>query len=103
MASDRLGGRRVETPAKLLKRLVFHARLIRNPVHFPALAPIIGEGLFEVSRIWGDVRPNISNQDRSALHVILAEKFPASILEFADMGGPASEPTLLPAQYRFHW
>jgi hypothetical protein len=53
MVSDRLGGRRAETPAKLLKRLVFHTRLIRNPVHFPALAPISGEGPFEVSGNFG--------------------------------------------------
>ena len=41
----------------------FHPCLVRDPVDFPGLAPIIREGLLKVGRIRGDIRPNKSNQD----------------------------------------
>src|ERR1700692_187379 len=41
--------------------------LVRDPVDFPGLAPIIGVGLLEVSRVRRDLRPDKSNIDSSAL------------------------------------
>src|SRR6266478_5485721 len=41
--------------------------LVRDPVDLPGLASIIRVGLLEVSRIRGDLRPDKSNIDGSAL------------------------------------
>src|ERR1700731_2467575 len=67
-----------------------HPCLIRNPIHFPSLASILGEGLLEVRRIRSDLRPNKSTQDGSTIRAgwFRVEKLPASILEFADRGRP---------------
>src|SRR5713101_6320777 len=69
-------------------RFIFHPCLVRDPVDFPGLAPIIRERLLKVGRIRGDVRPNKSNQDGSAIRArwFRVEKLAASILEFADRG-----------------
>src|SRR5229473_3732481 len=69
-------------------RFIVHPCLFRNPVDFPGFASIIREGLLKVGGIRGDVRPNKSNQDRSAIRArwFRVEKLAASILEFADRG-----------------
>src|SRR5258708_4272542 len=69
-------------------RFIFHPCLVRNPVDFPGFAAIIRERLFKVGGIRGDVRPNKSNQDGSAIRAgwFCVEKLAASILEFADRG-----------------
>src|SRR5260370_12123318 len=71
-------------------RFIFHPCLVRDPVDFPGLAPIIRERLLKVSRIRGDVRPNKSNQDGSAIGAgwFRVEKLPPSILQFADLCRP---------------
>jgi hypothetical protein len=66
-------------------RFILHPRLIRNPVHFPSLAAIIGVGLFKVGQIRGGVRPNKSNKDSFAIPFVLAVKLTASILELANL------------------
>src|SRR6266576_747571 len=58
--------------------------LICDPVDFPGLASIIRVGLLEVSRIRGDLRPNKSNIDGSALPLLPIVKLAATILELAD-------------------
>src|SRR5712692_8169514 len=71
-------------------RFIFHPCLVRNPVDFPGLAAIIRERLLKVGRIRGDIRPNKSNQDGSAIRAgwFRVEKLAASILEFADRRRP---------------
>src|SRR5580692_7684348 len=66
-------------------RLTTHARLVRNPVHFPGLAAILREGLLKVRRAGGGIRPKKSNQDHFAINRILSVELAASILEFADL------------------
>src|SRR5262245_38593557 len=71
-----------------ITRLILHPRLVGNPVSFPGLASIIGERLFKVRRIRVDVRPDVSNQNRSAIWAgwFLVEEFAAVVPEFADGG-----------------
>src|SRR5579862_3140053 len=57
-------------------------RLVRDPVHFPGFSSIIRKRLFEVRRIRGQVRPDVSNQYGFAIDRILSVKLAASILEF---------------------
>jgi len=66
-------------------RSVAYPYLVRNPIYFPRLAPIIRERLFKVGRIRGQVRPNESNEYSLAINRILGEELTASILEFADL------------------
>ncbi len=58
----------------------------RDPVHFPRLASIVGEGLFETARIRSDARDNKSNIAGSAIQCFLVEKLAASIFESANRG-----------------
>src|SRR5580704_9009505 len=69
---------------------IWHPCLIRNPIHFPGLASIIGEGLLKVRRIRSDLRPDKSTQDGSTVRAgrFRVKKLSASILEFADRGRP---------------
>jgi hypothetical protein len=62
---------------------IFHQCLVRDPVDFPGLTSVIRERLFKVGRVRGDVRPNKSNQDRSAIRARWSrvEKLAASILD----------------------
>jgi len=59
--------------------------LIGNPVHFPGLAAVLGEGLLEVCGVLRDAGPDVANQDRSAVESVLAVKLADTILEFADL------------------
>jgi hypothetical protein len=45
---------------------------------------------FEVTRIRGDVRPNISSPDSPAIDCVLAKELPAAILEFTHAGWSAN-------------
>jgi hypothetical protein len=67
-------------------RFIFHARVYRDPVHFPSLAPIVRECLFKTARIRSDVRYNESNKDGPLVHSFLREKLAAAILELANRG-----------------
>src|SRR6266852_5905391 len=67
-------------------RLICHACVCRDPVHFPSLASIVREGLFKTAGIRRDVRYNEPNKDGSAIQGFLIVKFAASIFELADRG-----------------
>jgi hypothetical protein len=64
---------------------VFYPRLVGNPVHFPGLASIIGEGLFKVRRAGVRVAPNISNQDAFSIERVLGVKLTTSVLKLTDL------------------
>src|SRR5271155_4773066 len=81
-ARIQIGMRRIS--ARLFRFLVC-PRHARDPIHFPGLASVVREGLLEVRRIRGDVRPDVANQDRSALECVLSIKLAAPILEFAHL------------------
>ena len=65
---------------------LLHARIYRDPVDFPRLAPVIRECLFKMDRIRLDVRNDKSNKNGFAIEKLLVEKLAASILELADRG-----------------
>src|SRR6516165_8172770 len=65
---------------------VCHARVSRDPVHFPGLASVVGEGLLKSARIRSDVRNNKTNKDSPVVECFLVKEFAASILELADRG-----------------
>ena len=65
-------------------RFIFHARIRRDPIDFPALASIFGERLLEPARIWSNVRPDISHQNGSTIKFFQIEKLTTAIPEFAD-------------------
>jgi hypothetical protein len=67
-------------------RFIVYPCVRRNPVHFPSLASIVGEGLFETAGIWSDIRDKKTNKDRSAIEYFLVQELAVSILEFADCG-----------------
>ena len=69
-----------------LARLIFHPYVCRNPVHFPSLAAVFREGLFETARIRSDVRDDKPNIDGSAIKCFLVEKLAAAIFEVANRG-----------------
>src|SRR6202043_1060364 len=60
--------------------------LVGDPVHFPGLAAVTRECLFEVGRIGGHARPFVANEDGLAVDRVLGEELTASILEGADLG-----------------
>src|SRR5579863_7966959 len=72
------------TSARLLGG-VGGARLVGDPVYFPGLAAIFGEGLLEVGRVGVDFRPIVSNEDGFAVDCVLGVKVAVSIFEFADL------------------
>jgi hypothetical protein len=55
-----------------------------DPVHFPGLAAVIGEGLLEVTRIRSDIGDDEADQDGAAVECFLVDEFAPSILELAD-------------------
>ena len=63
---------------------VFQSGVGCDPVHFPSLASIIGEGLLKAARIRSDVRDDKSNQDGPVIQGFLVIKLAASIFEFAN-------------------
>src|SRR5215472_37748 len=65
--------------------LVRNALLIRDPVHFPSLASIVGERLLKMGRLGVQICPLISNQDGFAIDRILSDEHTAPIFEFADL------------------
>lgn len=69
--------------------LILHSRLVCDPVHFPRLTTIFGERLFEVGGVLGHFRPDVANEDHSAVEGVLGEEFTASVLELADIGRAA--------------
>src|ERR1700738_3784179 len=69
-----------------LVRVIFHPCVRRDPVHFPSLASIVGEGLFETARIRCDARDNKPNIDGTAIQCFLVVKLAAPIFEFANRG-----------------
>ena len=72
--------------------LILHSRLVCDPVHFPRLTTIFGERLFEVGGVLGHLRPDVANEDHSAVEGVLGEEFTASVLELAELGGPPRFP-----------
>src|SRR5271169_2307052 len=68
-----------ETPSLL------HSRLVRNPIRFPGLAPVVGVRLLKVRRIRRDVRPDISIQNVLAVVCVPAVKLAPAIPELADV------------------
>src|SRR5580698_4484530 len=67
-------------------RFIIHSRLIRNPVHLPGLASVVGECLLKVGRFRVGVRPDKSNIDGSPFPWLLIKELAASIPELADHG-----------------
>src|ERR1700683_13761 len=65
-------------------RLTLYPRLVRDPIDLPRFAAVIGECLFEVGRILGDLRPDVANEDHSSVIGFLVVELTDSILEFAD-------------------
>src|SRR5271154_41983 len=63
-----------------------YAGLVGDPVYFPGLAAVFGEGLLEVGCVGVDFRPIVSNEDGFAVDGVLAVKVAVSIFEFADLG-----------------
>src|SRR5215469_5965873 len=65
---------------------VCHTRVRSDPVHFPGLASVVGEGLLKSARIRSDVRNNETNEDSPVVECLLVKEFATSILELADRG-----------------
>src|ERR1700682_311400 len=61
-----------------------HPRVGGNPVYLPALAAVGGVGLFEVSRVRGNVRDDKSNENRSTIQIFLVEELAATVFELPD-------------------
>src|SRR5437762_13129787 len=61
-----------------------YSRVDRDPVHFPGLAAVFGESLFETTGIRFDVGNDKADQDRPSVTGFLVIKFAATILECAD-------------------
>src|SRR6185437_14642836 len=68
------------------------AGLIRYPVHFPRLSPIIGEGLLEMRRVRVDARPLEPLEDIAAIIGVPAVEVSYPILELTDVGRAADLP-----------
>ena len=68
------------------RRFIVNPRLVGDPVHLPGFAAIVGEGLFKVSGVGSDVRPEVANEDDAAVVGVLAEELAASVFEFAHIG-----------------
>jgi len=65
---------------------VLVTRQQRNEISLPSSPAVVRESLFKLVRIVSDVRPSRAHQDSSIVKRVLAEEFPAAILEFADQG-----------------
>ncbi len=65
-------------------RVAAYSRVDRDPVHFPGLAAVFGESLFETTGIRFDVGNDKADQDRPSVKGFLVIKFAATILERAD-------------------
>lgn len=72
-------GAQVSALSRFVRRIA-DAFLIGDPVHLPGRTSIVRVRLFKVSGIWSDVRPDISNENHSAVVSVLA-------IEFAGMPG----------------
>src|SRR5215471_13766833 len=71
-----------------------HPCVVRDPVNFPSLTAVIGERLFEVTGIRGNVGNDEAHQDGAAIQSFLIVELAAAIPEFpdgrhADRPGPA--------------
>ena len=53
-------------------------------VWLPGSASIVRKRLLNMMRIWSDIRPDDSNEDRSIIECFLIEKLPPPILELTD-------------------
>src|SRR6187431_1431366 len=62
---------------------VFDAGVMRDPVHFPGLAAVGGEGLLEVAGVFRDVGNDETHQDGPAVEGLLGVKLAAALAEFA--------------------
>ncbi len=78
-----------------LVRLIFHPRVCRDPVHFPGLASIVRECLFETARIRSDARDYKPNKDGSALSVSWSKISPRPFLNSPIVGWLMAPPLLL--------
>lgn len=58
--------------------------LVGDPVDFPSLAPIGGEGLLKVGGIGRGLGPNIANQNDPAVERLLVEKFATAVGKLAN-------------------
>src|SRR5581483_3182934 len=64
---------------------VGHARLIRDPVHFPCLPPVRGESLLEVGRVGVRLRPDEPDEDALPIERVLRVKLALPIRELSDL------------------
>src|SRR3984885_11271888 len=62
------------------------ARQFADPVYFPGLAAVGGEGLFHAGGRGREVEPDVAHENGAAFEVFLMEKFAAGGGEMADHG-----------------
>jgi len=67
-------------------RSIWDPRLVRDPIHFPGLAAVVGEGLFEVGRVGVQIRPGVANENDFSVEIVLGVELAVSIFELADLG-----------------
>src|SRR5215472_13950436 len=60
------------------------AGLVGDPVDLPGFAAVIGERLFEVSGVRGDLRPDESQQNHAAVDLFPIIKLALTVLEFTN-------------------
>ena len=56
-----------------------------------------------MGEVLGHFRPDVANEDYSAVEGDLGEEFTASVLELADIGRAAQTSLFVLAQYRLRW
>src|SRR5580692_11541111 len=67
----------------LLSRRTGFPGVVRDPIHFPGLAVVGGEGLLEVTRVGRDGGDHEADEDGAAVEGLLVQELAAPLLEFA--------------------
>src|SRR5258705_12980430 len=78
----------MQTPCSTISPgpLLVHLHLIRHPVHFPRLSPVLRIRLLEVRRLRCGRRPGVADEDGAALVALLVVELTTAVLEGADGG-----------------
>src|SRR6516162_1087167 len=75
----------LEKSSLLLPGCIAYPGLVGNPVRFPSLAAVLGEGLFKMGRVRSHARPVEPHKDAFAIQCVLGVKLTASFLELTDL------------------